>query len=88
MKIINCYLIIINIISFFIFALDKFLAIKHKNRVSEKNLLLISLIGGSIGSLVSMIIFRHKIRKPKFIILIPLFIIISLFLYTKIPLNK
>ena len=84
---INYYYIIINIISFILFGLDKFLAIKHKNRISEHTLILISFLGGSIGSLLGMKLFRHKTKKPKFYILIPLFIIINILLYKKISLN-
>ena len=81
MKIINCYLIIINIYQFFVMGLDKLLAIKKRNRISEKTLLLNSLIGGSIGSIIGMYTFRHKTKKLKFQILYPLFLIIHIFIY-------
>ena len=67
--------------------IDKLLAIKNKRRISEHSLITISFFGGSIGTLLGMILFRHKIRKPKFYILVPLFIIILVYIYTKIPLN-
>ena len=85
MKIINLYLIIINISSLLLMGIDKILAIKKKRRISEHTLITISFFGGSIGTLLGMLIFRHKIRKPKFYILVPLFIIILVFIYTKIP---
>ena len=87
MKIINIYLIVINIISLILMGIDKLLAIKNKRRISEHSLITISFFGGSIGTLLGMIIFRHKIRKPKFYILVPLFITILVYIYTKIPLN-
>lgn len=87
MKIINLYLIIINISSLLLMGIDKILAIKKKRRISEHTLITISFFGGSIGTLLGMFIFRHKIRKPKFYILVPLFIIILVFIYTKIPLK-
>lgn len=87
MKIINLYLIIINISSLLLMGIDKILAIKKKRRISEHTLIIISFFGGSIGTLLGMLIFRHKIRKPKFYILVPLFIIILVFIYTKIPLK-
>lgn len=87
MKIINLYLIIISISSLLLMGIDKILAIKKKRRISEHTLITISFFGGSIGTLLGMLIFRHKIRKPKFYILIPLFIIILVFIYTKIPLK-
>ena len=67
------YYIFVNIISFLIYAVDKLQAIRNNNknkvsRISEKVLLLSSFVGGSIGSLLSMIIFRHKIKKLSFMI--------------------
>lgn len=81
MKIFNYYLLIINIYQFLIMGLDKLLAIKKKNRISEKTLLLNAFLGGSIGALLGMYTFRHKTKKTKFLILYPLFLIIHIFLY-------
>ena len=72
MIIINIYLIILNIITFLIMGIDKYLAIKKKYRISEFHLLTLTLFGGSVGSLLGMIIFRHKTKKMKFLIIIPL----------------
>ena len=79
----NNYLLIINIISFVLMGIDKIQAIRNKQRISEASLIIISLIGGSIGTILSMIIFKHKIRKIKFLLLVPLFLIISIYLYLK-----
>ena len=64
------YLIIISFFSFSLYTYDKFQSLKSKNaqRVSEKKLLLSSLLGGTIGSMLSMIIFRHKTKKASFFI--------------------
>ena len=67
------YLIIVNIFLFILYGIDKLLAIKHKERISEFALLLASLFGGSVGSLLGMIIFHHKTKKIKFWILNILF---------------
>ena len=75
------YLIIVNIASFIIYGTDKLLAIKQQSRISETALLTLSLIGGSIGALLGMIIFHHKTKKIKFIILNPLFLIIQIFIF-------
>ncbi|ARC84325.1 hypothetical protein U732_867 [Clostridium argentinense CDC 2741] len=56
------YLIIINLIGFYIMFLDKRKAKKHKWRISEKNIFLIALLGGSLGCLLGMNIFRHKTK--------------------------
>ena len=72
------YLIIINILSFIIYGIDKLKAIKKKERISEKTLILIGILGGSIGSLIGMNLFRHKTKKLKFIISLPLILIIHI----------
>lgn len=81
MKIFNYYLILINIIGFILILVDKIKACKNKWRIKENTLLFISIIGGSIGELISMLIFRHKTKKNKFIIFIPLLILIQIIIY-------
>ncbi len=75
------YLIVINIISFIIYLIDKLLAIFNKSRISEFCLLLISFLGGSIGSLIGMVICHHKTRKIKFWTLNILFTIMWIIIY-------
>ena len=74
------YLLIINIISFLFFGIDKYLAIKKKTRISEFSLLVLILAGGYIGSLLGMILFHHKTRKIKFYLYIIISIILSLYI--------
>ena len=84
------YLIIINIFLFILYGIDKLLAIKKKNRISEFSLLLISFFSGGIGSILGMIIFNHKTKKVKFWILNILFTIlwiIYFFIYIKNSIN-
>ena len=54
------YLIIINIITFILFAVDKFRAMNKQWRIRESVLLGSSIIGGALGGLISMYTFRHK----------------------------
>lgn len=74
----KAYLIIINILSFVLYGIDKLKAIKRKERISERTLILIGILGGSIGSLIGMNLFRHKTKKLKFIISLPLILIIHI----------
>lgn len=60
------YLILVNIIAFAAFGIDKRKAVKHKYRISEATLLGLALIGGSAGALAGMHLFHHKTRKPLF----------------------
>ncbi len=59
------YLIIINIINFIMFGIDKAKAKKNKWRIPESTLLGLSLIGGSLGGIMAMTSFRHKTKKRK-----------------------
>ena len=70
------YFIIINIITFMMYYADKRKAIKHEWRIPEATLILFSFMGGSFGAFAAMQIFRHKTRHAKFVILIPLFMLL------------
>lgn len=72
------YLIIINIVNFFLFAADKKRAQKGKWRIPEAWLFGLSLIGGSLGGLFSMKIMRHKTKKLSFVIGMPILLIINI----------
>nr|WP_315161458.1 DUF1294 domain-containing protein [uncultured Flavobacterium sp.] len=61
------YFPLINLVAFSIIGIDKQLAIQQKRRISERNLLLTSLIGGTIGSGLAMLFFRHKTSKMSFL---------------------
>lgn len=87
MKIINIYLIVINIISFLLMGTDKLQAIFNKKRISEKTLIILAILGGIIGTILGMYIFRHKIRKKKFILLIPLSLIYTTYYIYKFYIN-
>nr|WP_206151564.1 DUF1294 domain-containing protein [Clostridium sp. SM-530-WT-3G] len=78
MKIFIIYLIIINLTGFLIMFIDKNRAIHKEWRIPEKNLIGISIIGGSIGMLLGMNVFRHKTKHLKFTIGIPLILIIQI----------
>ncbi|KFF12419.1 hypothetical protein IW15_12775 [Chryseobacterium soli] len=75
-------LIFINIICFAIFGLDKRKAVKHQQRISEKTLLILTFFGGTIGSILGMLVFRHKISKKSFLLKWGLVVLIQIvFIY-------
>ncbi|HKO77935.1 MAG TPA: DUF1294 domain-containing protein [Flavobacterium sp.] len=76
--------LVINLIAFVLIGYDKQLAIKNKNRISEKTLLVWVAIGGTIGSSLAMSIFRHKTAKTSY--LLKFFGIVSLQIITIITL--
>lgn len=65
-QIILIYLVIINLITFFYFGIDKMRSIRNERRISERMLWFLSLIGGSAGALLGMNYFRHKTKKLSF----------------------
>lgn len=69
--------ILINLIVFFLYGIDKWKAIHHKWRIPEAHLILASVFG-IFGAVLGMLLFRHKIRKPKFYIGLPAIFILEL----------
>ena len=60
------YLILVNLIAFALYGIDKRRAKQGAWRISEYTLLLVALLGGSLGALLGMRYFRHKTRHRKF----------------------
>lgn len=78
--IIVVYLIIVNVIAFAMYGVDKRKAIKRAYRIPEKQLLGIAVIGGSIGAFLGMKIFRHKTLHLQFSMGIPAIMIVQVIL--------
>lgn len=72
------YFFIINIAGFLTMYSDKKRAVRHSWRISEKSLFIVAFIGGSIGSLLGMYIFRHKTKHWYFVFFMPLILIFQL----------
>ena len=90
--IISIYLVAINLISFILYGIDKRRSKKSKWRISEKALITTALLGGSVGALLAMKVFRHKTKHKKFTIGVPLILVLQIVLlivvYYKIVLNN
>ena len=78
------YLVIINVVAFFVYGIDKWKAKHAKWRVSEATLLILAIVGGSIGAWFGMKVWHHKTLHKKFRYGIPLIIIlqVALFVFT------
>ena len=72
MKLLLYYLLIINAAGLLLMLVDKWKAKKNRWRVRESTLLLVAALGGSVGCLIGMYLFRHKTRHLKFTLGIPL----------------
>lgn len=73
------YLILINIITFVVMGIDKKKAKFGKWRISESALFTLVLLGGGIGGIVGMYVFRHKTKKMRFVIGFPAILIFEIF---------
>lgn len=73
------YIIIIwNAVTFLMMAIDKLMAVRGRRRISEAALLTSAFAMGGAGSLLGSMIFRHKTRKLKFRILLPVALLFNL----------
>ena len=81
------YLVVVNLAAFLLYGSDKRRAKRRQWRVSERNLFLAAILGGSIGALAGMRAFRHKTRHWYFRFGIPLILVLQVLLvwavYTK-----
>ena len=75
------YLILINALGLLFMLLDKQFAKKGMYRIPEAVLLGTALLGGSLGCLLGMYLFRHKTRKAKFRYGIPLILALQIAAY-------
>ena len=73
-----CYLAIVNVITFIVYGIDKLKAKKAKWRIPESTLLLLAIVGGSIGAWCGVKIWHHKTLHKKFRYGIPLIIAIQI----------
>lgn len=72
------YLLIVNAVSFFLMRLDKKKARRGERRIPERVLLGSAAIGGSIGALIAMHLYHHKLRHRQFRYGIPALILIQI----------
>lgn len=77
-KLLFIYLVIVNIVTFAMYGIDKKRAIKDQWRISEKTLLGAAFIGGSFGAFAGMRVFRHKTQHGLFKILVPVYMIVHI----------
>ena len=87
MSILTGYLAVITFTTWVAYGLDKGRAKSGKWRIPERTLLLLALIGGSLGALAGMIMFRHKTRKAKFVISVPVMFVVHCVIVTMLALK-
>lgn len=75
------YLILINAAGLVLMLTDKLLSKTRARRIPERTLLLLAALGGSLGSVLGMVLFRHKTRHRKFRVGLPLLLCLHGVLY-------
>lgn len=80
-RIFSIYLLVINIIAFAAFGIDKLKAKKSKWRIPESSLLGLAVLGGSIGAWLGMKVWHHKTMHTKFRIGVPMIIVLQVLVW-------
>lgn len=70
-----------NLLGLIMMKIDKTRAIRHKYRISEKNLWTIAFLGGAVGAALGMQLFRHKTKHTAFRLGFPALAVIELILF-------
>jgi len=76
-KILLVYILRVSIIAFAAYGIDKRKAEKNKWRIPESVLIMLAVLGGSVGALAGMLVFHHKTKKAKFVIGIPVILLLQ-----------
>lgn len=83
------YLLLINVLAFALYGIDKRKAVAGKDkktgrsakrRIPEAELLGVSLAGGGIGAYIAMFVFRHKTKRIKFLVGVPICFLLDVLL--------
>ena len=80
LPIVFIYLAVINVVTFFMYGIDKWKAKKSMWRIRESALLGLAILGGSVGAWLGMKVWHHKTLHKKFRYGIPLILIIQIIL--------
>ena len=83
MKYFLYYFLFINLIGIFVMYSDKKKSRKGKWRTPENNIFAIAIAYGALGIFMGMRLFRHKTKHNKFVIGIPLILIVEIFIFFK-----
>ena len=65
-QLLSAYLLVVNVLLFALMGIDKFKAKRGLWRIPEKTLFLAAILGGSVGGILGMRVFRHKTRHNSF----------------------
>ena len=77
-QILLVYLLLVNAAGFLLMLVDKIKAKRNLWRISEATLISVAAIGGSIGAIAGMNLFRHKTKHAKFYIGLPVILALQI----------
>ena len=72
------YIVAVNLFAYILYGIDKQKSKNTKWRISERTLIISALVGGSIGALLAMRVFRHKTKQKKFTIGVPFILVLQI----------
>ncbi len=78
LKILIIWYLIVNLAAFFMYGIDKRKAVKQKWRIPESRLILVAVLGGGLGAWLGMRIFHHKTKHVKFMVCVPVFLVLHI----------
>lgn len=81
LKNIVIYLLVINVIGFLAMGFDKWKAKKGRWRIPENTLFMFTILGGGIGTIAGIYVFRHKTKKLKFTVGMPVILVLEILLF-------
>ena len=81
LKVLSLYLLGINILGYSLMGIDKWKAKRGRWRIPEDSLFMFTILGGGIGTIAGIYAFRHKTKKLKFTIGMPLILILEILLF-------
>lgn len=82
------YLLFINLIAFLAMGIDKWKAKRNAWRIPEQTLISLVVLGGGIGGIAGMYVFRHKTKKPRFYVGFPVILLCEIGLAIYLMVNK
>ena len=74
------YFVVINVLGFFSMGIDKWKAKKGRWRIPENTLFMFTILGGGVGTILGMYLFRHKSKKKYFTLGMPAILILEIIL--------
>ena len=77
-SVVSAYLVFVNVIAFLVYGVDKLKARKGRWRIPETTLLLLAIVGGSIGAWLGMKAWHHKTMHLKFMYGLPAILLLQL----------